>query len=444
MGLKVRSVIYALVTYTGYTSYNYVLTQREIQQRELEHDRLNDNNSDKNKGDGKSDIDRRWDVLNIHGRFENPFKEYRPQTLYEFFIMRLIELSEFGPRGGVPNSVAQRVAELKVVQGEDQSGGVGFGVGVATENVNEDGRVQFWRSLRDVCHKGNNLLSYTWFGQSCGLVHSGGKSFLLDPLFEDRIVHERFGPKRVVPCVVNCDEVVDKIKPDYVLVSHDHPDHLGDDSVCKLAQLEHCQWIVPFGIRGFLEEHGIRGDSIREMQWWERTSIDDEFEIVCLPAMHWSGRKLYDANKSLWCSFMILRKGRSLFYHGGDTGYTDGVFKKIGEMYGPVKLAALPIGQYCPEWHQKPRHISPMESVKMMHEMGVHKLIGVHWGTFVLSSENYLEPGQLLAQEGIKEERLNNIIVPSQGRTFIMNDSKLDFTKDDEVESEEKMYIKYA
>ena len=407
MGLKFRSVLYALATYTTYTTYSYVMAQRAIDDRE----RVFNNYGD----------DKRFDVLEIHGRYENPFKEYRPQTLYEFFVMRLIELSEFGARGGVPKETSQRVEELRWVQPS----------------------VEYMKNVRDICLE-HGMVAYTWLGQSCGLFQSGGKVFLMDPLFEDSIVNKTFGPKRVVPCPLKIEQVVEEIKPDYILVSHDHPDHLGDDSTSKLSTIQgRCKWIVPNGIGEFLSKHGVETSSIIEMKWWERVCIDDEFEIVCLPAMHWSGRMLLDANKTLWCSFMILRNGKSLFYHGGDTGYASGVFNKIGELYGPVKFAALPIGQYCPEWHQKPRHISPAESVKIMKEMKIHKMVGVHWGTFVLSSEHYLEPGNLLLQEAAKNERKNNIIVPSQGRTIMMKEDKIDFNADDEIEKEDKFSVVY-
>lgn len=408
MGLKIRSVLYALATYTTYTTYNYVLAQQAIDSREKKF------NSDKMQ-------DSRFDILEIHGRFENPFREYRPQTLYEFFIMRLIELSEFGPRGNVPNDRESRIDELSWVSPD-----IGFIV-----------------KLRDYC-KEKGMLAYTWLGQSCGLLNSGGKVFLLDPLFEDFLINEQFGPKRILPCPIEIDALVSDVKPDYVLVSHDHPDHLGDESVNKLSKLQdRCKWIVPIGIREFLNNHGINDENIVEMKWWDKVRLDAEFEIVCLPAMHWSGRKLIDANKSLWCSFLILKNGKSIFYHGGDTGYAKGVFQKMGELYGPIKFAALPIGQYCPEWHQSPRHISPMESIKIMNEMNIHKIVGVHWGTFILSSESYLEPGQLLRDEALKNGKINNIIVPNQGKTLIMKEDKLDFINDDDIESEDNYKIIY-
>lgn len=410
MGLKIRSLVYALATYTTYTTYSYVQAQREIERRENEYTRSMKTN------------DSRFDVLEIHGKYENPFKEYRPQTLYEFFVMRLIELTDIGrgPRGGVPAKMEDRIDELGWVR-------------VSLELLH---------TMKNRI-KENGLLGYIWLGQSCGLLYSSDKTFLMDPLFEDTIVNKWIGPKRIVQCPISLDNLVSGVKPNYILVSHDHPDHLGDESVEKISSLEESQWIVPSGIGKFLMEHEVKSDKIIEMKWWDRVKLDEEFEIVCLPAMHWSGRVLYDANTTLWCSFLILKNGKGLFYHGGDTGYVDGLFSKIGKEYGPIKFGALPIGQYCPEWHQKPRHISPMESIKIMKEMNIHKMVGVHWGTFVLSSENYLEPGELLVRESLENGNENNIILPNQGKLILMKEDKLDFNSDDDIEFEDTQCVIY-
>lgn len=410
MGIKFKSILGALATYTAYTGYSYSLTQREIKLREIEID-------GKSKGNDIEDI-RRWEIFKVGERFENPFSEYRPQTLYEFFIMRVIELFDIWKlkeaKGGVPFNIEKVKQSLGWVNFQE------------TEEEIADG-LKFTELYRDKIVN-DGYIGFTWFGQSCSLIESGDRKMVTDPLFEDWIVNSKIGPKRIVPCPTKKLSDID-----WVFVSHDHPDHLGEDSV-KMLQNDKTKWIVPVGIKSFLVNLGIRESNIREMKWWDKFQLDDNFEVVCLPAMHWSGRLLYDSNLSLWCSFLILKNGKGLFYHGGDTGYVNKLFKQIGDIYGPIKLSALPIGQYCPEWHQKPRHISPRESVKIMQEMGIHKLVGVHWGTFVLSSEHYLEPKQLLEKEATKEGKVNNIVIPKPGQRMLMKEDKLDFENDDEVE----------
>lgn len=52
------------------------------------------------------------------------------------------------------------------------------------------------------------------------------------------------------------------------------------------------------------------------------------------------------------------------FYFVGDTGYC-GVFKDIGDKYGPFDLSAIPIGAYNPRRIMTPQHVDPAEAVQI-------------------------------------------------------------------------------
>lgn len=86
------------------------------------------------------------------------------------------------------------------------------------------------------------------------------------------------------------------------------------------------------------------------------------------------------------------------FFHCGDTGYCE-VFKEIGAKYGPIDLAAIPIGSYEPEWHLGIQHVGPRDAIKIHQDIKAKKSIGVHWGTWIMSEERYNEPPELLAAE---------------------------------------------
>lgn len=370
---RLKYILYPLGVYTAFIGVTHVITQHKIKQRE-------------NTTQGIE----KFESLEVLGRFENPFKEYRPQTLYEFFIMRVIEIW-VNEHGSLHEDLEDRKSHL------------------GWQEVNLEQLSQLSEN------KNNDFMSYTWIGQSCGLVTmpNNGPRVLLDPLFENHLV-SKFGPKRILPIPISLNDLMENGKPEVVIVSHDHPDHLEKESVLKIG--DSCKWIVPYGVGKYLRKNGV--SNIQEMKWWDKIPIEsqskDKYEIVCLPAMHWSGRIMLDANLTLWSSFLIIKNGESIFYHGGDTGYTSELFKTIGKEYGPVKFAALPIGQYCPEWHQAPRHISPMEALKICKDMKIETMAGVHWGTFVLSSEKYWEPGMKLKDisEGID---FTNAIVPKLG-----------------------------
>jgi N-acyl-phosphatidylethanolamine-hydrolysing phospholipase D len=133
-----------------------------------------------------------------------------------------------------------------------------------------------------------------------------------------------------------------------------------------------------------------------------------------------SRRTPFDLNKSLWGGYAIWNKNYK-FYFAGDTGYTHNIpiFKQIGKKYGPFDLSAIPIGAYEPRWVMEGQHVSPHEAVQMHIDTQSKKSIAIHWGTWALASEYYLEPRDNLIA-AIEASKLNpdSFIVLKHGETF--------------------------
>ena len=70
----------------------------------------------------------------------------------------------------------------------------------------------------------------------------------------------------------------------------------------------------------------------------------------------------------------------------GDTGYGP-EFKAIGEKFGPLDMALLPVGGYEPRWYAQPMQVDPAQAVQIHKDLGVKRSVAVHWGTFDLSTE---------------------------------------------------------
>lgn len=133
-------------------------------------------------------------------------------------------------------------------------------------------------------------------------------------------------------------------------------------------------------------------------------SLELSVSFVFTPCQHWSKRTLTDENKTLWGSWII--KGPNFrFFFAGDTGYCS-IFKQIGLVYGPFNVAAIPIGAYEPRWFMKHQHINPEEAVRIHQDIGSSFSVAIHWGTFALSNEYFLEPPRLL-REALEKERVN-------------------------------------
>jgi L-ascorbate metabolism protein UlaG (beta-lactamase superfamily) len=247
-------------------------------------------------------------------------------------------------------------------------------------------------SVWDPAARGAGEPAVTWIGHSTLLVQLDGANFLTDPTWAERSgpFGGRIGVRRYTPPGVDFDALP---RIDFVLISHDHYDHLDEPTVRRLAQKFDPVFVVPLGIKAWLADRGIR--NAVELNWGESVEVAG-LRVVCTPAQHESGRSLVDHGRRLWASWAVL--GSKRFYFAGDTGYS-GQFKRIGETLGPFDLAAMPIGSYTPTHHLRPVHMSPEEALQAGLDLRARHLVGIHWGTFALGREPYDEPPQRLADE---------------------------------------------
>ena len=76
-------------------------------------------------------------------------------------------------------------------------------------------------------------LRVTWFGHSAVLLEIDGFRVLLDPMFDERASPLRWsGPKRFFALPLPLEKMPEL---DAVVISHDHYDHLGEETVRRLA-----------------------------------------------------------------------------------------------------------------------------------------------------------------------------------------------------------------
>ena len=191
----------------------------------------------------------------------------------------------------------------------------------------------------------------------------------------------------------------------HVLISHNHYDHLDEQTIRDLHRRfgDQLPFYVPTGVADWFRRRGIH--NVIELGWWQ-SQADGDVETFCLPTQHFSGRSATDRNASLWCSWLMDIAGFR-FYFAGDTGYAS-LFRDIGEQFAPIDLALLPIGAYDPRWFMGPVHVAPEEAVRIHHDIGARCSVAMHWGTFVLTSEPMDEPPrrlhQVMAETGMTDD----------------------------------------
>jgi len=228
--------------------------------------------------------------------------------------------------------------------------------------------------------------SVTWIGHATLLVQMDHVSFLTDPIWSDTASPVSFlGPRRFVPPGVALED----LPPiDFVVISHNHYDHLDLPTLRALAERNpDTRFFVPLANAELLRGEGIA--NVSELDWGDSASSAG-VRIHCLPARHWSKRGLSDDQQALWSSWAVTGAGRR-FYFAGDTGYFDG-FARIGEALGPFDLVAVPIGAYEPSAMMRPAHVDPEEAVQAAVDLKARRALAMHYGTFDLSDEPLDEP----------------------------------------------------
>jgi L-ascorbate metabolism protein UlaG (beta-lactamase superfamily) len=209
-----------------------------------------------------------------------------------------------------------------------------------------------------------------WLGHASVLLEMAGKRFLLDPVFSERASMVQWaGPQRLHPSPIRLDEIPEV---DAVLISHNHYDHLDYATIQALAQRP-VTFYVPLGVGETLESWGCRWDQIVELDWWgERTQ--DNVQIVCAPARHFSGRGLFDRDKTLWASWCLLTEGQRVYF-GGDSGQMP-TYRDIGKKYGPFDLTILPIGAYDEAWIEI--HTTPEQAAEAHQRVKGGVMLPIH------------------------------------------------------------------
>jgi L-ascorbate metabolism protein UlaG (beta-lactamase superfamily) len=243
-----------------------------------------------------------------------------------------------------------------------------------------------WQEI-DLANDDNYVI---WIGHSTFLIKKNGYTILTDPIFSERASpFKRIGPKRLIPPALLLEDIP---RIDIVTVSHNHYDHLDINSLQKISTHHpDAVFLVPAGDLKLLSRKKIK--NAFEFEWWESFKANN-IKFTFTPVQHWSKRGLFDRNKSLWGGWYIQYADYAL-YHAGDTGYS-GDFKDTKNKLGSPKYAFIPIGAYDPEWFMSSSHVNPEEALQIMIDLEAEHAFGMHWGTFVLTDEDTLEPPQRL------------------------------------------------
>ncbi|MGE0009201.1 MAG: MBL fold metallo-hydrolase [Candidatus Babeliales bacterium] len=250
----------------------------------------------------------------------------------------------------------------------------------------------------------------TWIGHATFLIQIGGINILTDPLFSSPSLLFR----RILPPGIALKKLP---KPDVLLISHNHPDHMSASCLRALKKRQP-RVLVPLKLGNWFSSRGYK--AVHEHDWWQSYSIPSRQEgepitFTFLPSWHWSQRNLFDRNKTLWGSWLLTFKDHSIYF-AGDTSYA-GHFKEISEHFPNIHTALLPIGPCEPKRWMEHVHMSAQHTVQAFKDLKAKRMIPMHWGTFHFGVDHFATPLEHLQEAWQKAGlALEHLIIAKVGQ----------------------------
>lgn len=264
-----------------------------------------------------------------------------------------------------------------------------------------------WKKLTDTVYgpkppEATHSARVTFINHSSFLIQVDGFNMLTDPVYSERVSPFPWaGPQRMRPPGIRFEDLPNI---DYVLISHNHYDHLDEDTVDRLHRAHQPTFVVPLGVDKFMQTLGIQ--KVISLDWWQELPLNRSLTVASVPAQHFSGRGMLDRDRTLWCGYVIKRPEGNIYF-AGDTGYDQSIFREIGDSFKPIKVSLIPIGAYKPVWFMSPVHISPKQAVQVHLDVNSKQSIATHFGTFPLGDDGQQEPAEELFH-ALREQNIAN------------------------------------
>lgn len=251
-------------------------------------------------------------------------------------------------------------------------------------------------------------------GHATVLLRYPQLNILIDPVWSHRVgPFGRIGPKRLQ----SIEPMASIPKPDLILISHDHYDHLDLKALAWFVREHNPTILTGLGV-GKIICAAIPSARVIELNWWEKHSIQGQ-TFTFVPAQHFSGRSLR-MNRTLWGGF-VAEINNQVLYYLGDSGYSSELFAEVQARFPTIDVGLIPIGAYEPYAHLKPYHLSPVDAVNVFETFNMKQAFAVHFGTYQLSVESpKRQVVDFLDARKALQHREHDFVLPIFGAAYLL------------------------
>jgi L-ascorbate metabolism protein UlaG (beta-lactamase superfamily) len=225
-------------------------------------------------------------------------------------------------------------------------------------------------------------MKYTYYGHSCFGIEMQGKHILFDPFISGNELAN--------------DIDIRSIRPDYILLSHGHSDHVAD--AITIAKQSDATIIAAYEVAVWAGNQGVKYHPMNIGGKWNF----DFGTVKSVVAIHSS--VLPDGTYGGNPMGFVLTSGDTSFYYSGDTALT--LDMQLIPKYKPLSFAVLCIGD---NFTMGPE--DAMEAAKMI---GCKTIMGVHFNTF-----GYIKIDKEITIKSFNSNGLN-LILPEIGESIML------------------------
>lgn len=229
-------------------------------------------------------------------------------------------------------------------------------------------------------------LAVLWIGHASTLIQLDDKVILTDPVFTSTV--GQFSKRLVEPGLAPKDLP----SVDAVIVSHLHFDHFSLGSLDMIEPKVRALLLPSGGTAYLADSFSFPAYELGTWQVWEK----DGLRVTAAPVEHVGWR--YGADEAwmthAFSGYVIEYHGLTVYF-GGDTAYDQKMFVETSVRFPDIDLAILPIAPIEPRSLLRRYHMDPREAVQAFIDLGAARMVPMHYGTFVDSTD---EPSHALTE----------------------------------------------